>query len=712
LSSGDFSNSGTIKSTGTGGLLLATDVNNAGGTIAADGVGTVTVAYGISQGLVEAQIAGANIALQNSFLVNGTVSTVVGSAIPALAQTFDTITGTVNNLGTIAVADSANLAVAGQFNNTSVIQLNSTNDATILRVEQTGLTLSGGGKLTLTNNSHNSIISTGSPATLTNVNNTISGAGTIGDANLTLVNDGTISATGTGANKLIIDTGPQTIQNNGKISDTTSAGLTIESNVTNAGSITASGPGALLIDDATVTGGIISALAAGSHIDLGAGQLEQANISTVAGSMIDTVAGTTGNEIKGNIGNAGSIVVNNNSQLSLSGPVNNAGTISLNASSNNTTTLAINNVVLTGHGKVTLTDNAANLIDSGASGSFTNLDNTISGAGTIGDASMTLTNSVNGVINANGTNALHLNAGLLVNSGLIESTKTGGLVIGPGNNAVNNGTIAAPVGVIDVQSVLSGTGPAKISGTAQIKFEAANTQQNVVFAAGTGEELSLTNSQTFSGNISGFTGTDSIDLGDISFAAGTTTATYIANSNLGGTLVITDGTHTTDLSMIGTYSQASFNIQSDGHSGTLLLDPPVDTANHTIASGATVTIATAGLGTDTFTGKGGTLVLDLASDFAGKISGFGGQDRIDLADIGFGAQTTLGYSANANGGGTLTVSDATHIAKVALLGNYIASSFAVASDGHGGTFLEAAASTPGQNALALPHAWALTSDRR
>jgi hypothetical protein len=340
---------------------------------------------------------------------------------------------------------------------------------------------------------------------------------------------------------------------------------------------------------------------------------------------------------------------------------------------------------------------------SGGGSALTNIDNTISGAGTIGDASMTLTNSVNGIINASGINALHLNAGLLLNSGLIESTKTGGLVIGADNDAVNNGTIAAAVGLIDVQSALSGTGTAKISGTAQIKFEAANTHQNVVFAASTGEELFL-NSQTFSGNISGFTGTDSIDLEDISFAANTTTATYTPNSNLGGTLAITDGTHTTDLSMVGTYSQASFNVQSDGHGGTLLLDPPVDTANHSIASGATVTIAKAGLGMDTFAGKSGTLVLDLASDFAGKISGFGGRDRIDLADIGFGAQTTLGYSANGNGGGTLTVSDAGHIAKIALLGNYMASSFAVASDGHGGTFLEAAASTPGQNALALPHA--------
>jgi hypothetical protein len=72
--------------------------------------------------------------------------------------------------------------------------------------------------------------------------------------------------------------------------------------------------------------------------------------------------------------------------------------------------------------------------------------------------------------------------------------------------------------------------------------------------------------------------------------------------------------------------------------------------------------------------------LDAGTTFPG--------DGIDLPDIAFGAQTTLAYSENAVGTGcTLTVSDGRHAASIALLGNYIAGSFAAAADGHGGTLV-------------------------
>ena len=81
----------------------------------------------------------------------------------------------------------------------------------------------------------------------------------------------------------------------------------------------------------------------------------------------------------------------------------------------------------------------------------------------------------------------------------------------------------------------------------------------------------------------------------------------------------------------------------------------------------------------------------------------GGQDQIDLGDIAFGANTTLGYAANgANSGGLLSVSDGTHIANIALLGQYIASSFATASDGHGGTLISDPPVSSGSG-LATPH---------
>jgi hypothetical protein len=81
-------------------------------------------------------------------------------------------------------------------------------------------------------------------------------------------------------------------------------------------------------------------------------------------------------------------------------------------------------------------------------------------------------------------------------------------------------------------------------------------------------------------------------------------------------------------------------------------------------------------------------VLDHADDFSGVISGWQDGDSIDLGDILFSANTTLAYAANeANTGGTLIVSDGSHVASLALLGQYTAADFALASDGLGGSLI-------------------------
>jgi hypothetical protein len=153
---------------------------------------------------------------------------------------------------------------------------------------------------------------------------------------------------------------------------------------------------------------------------------------------------------------------------------------------------------------------------------------------------------------------------------------------------------------------------------------------------------------------------------------------------------------------------ASFNISNDGPSGgTLISDPPVDSKPHTIANGSTLELAGAATGKATFAGPTGSLQLNSSQAFSGKIAGFGGQDVIDLGDIAFGANTTLGYRENASDtGGTLNVSDGIHSAHIALLGNYMASSFATAGDGHGGTLITEASTAAAnlQPLITVPHA--------
>ena len=53
-------------------------------------------------------------------------------------------------------------------------------------------------------------------------------------------------------------------------------------------------------------------------------------------------------------------------------------------------------------------------------------------------------------------------------------------------------------------------------------------------------------------------------------------------------------------------------------------------------------------------------------------------------------------------GGILSIKDGTHIAKLALLGNYMATSFVTAADGHGGTLVTEAPRTAQQSLLSHP----------
>ena len=67
--------------------------------------------------------------------------------------------------------------------------------------------------------------------------------------------------------------------------------------------------------------------------------------------------------------------------------------------------------------------------------------------------------------------------------------------------------------------------------------------------------------------------TEEIDLRDISFGNRTKVSFQEANNDLSGTLTVTDGTHTANLTLLGQYSTADFTLASDGVGGTLITDP-------------------------------------------------------------------------------------------------------------------------------------------
>jgi hypothetical protein len=291
------------------------------------------------------------------------------------------------------------------------------------------------------------------------------------------------------------------------------------------------------------------------------------------------------------------------------------------------------------------------------------------------------------------------------------------------------GLYAAPGTTLQISAPLADpSGSATIGTGATLKLDTADSG-SVTFTSSTGT-LILESPSTFSGEIFNFTGNGSLSGSDQIDLKGINDST-VHDSYADGVLTVTSGGDSVNLDLNGSYSLANFDFASDGSGGTIVYDPPVPTSNALVptSSGQTVTAcepptggsATIGAGATlelgaacseavTFSGPTGTLVLGSSStsggqssNFTGTVSGFGAQDVIDLPGIAFDAQTTLGYLPDSNQtGGTLSLADGAQSAKIALLGNYMASSFAVASDNHGGTMVTEASQASNQSFLTNP----------
>jgi len=164
-----------------------------------------------------------------------------------------------NNAGTLIIGDGAMLPLSGIIDNMGTIALNSAGAETDLQLIRHGITLQGGGQVILSDNGGNVIAGTASDVTLTNVDNTISGAGQLGAGQLALTNQGTIIASG--VNALIVDTGANALVNGGTLEATGSGGLSIAGDVANTGLLWANG-GNLIVGGAAIGNG--SALISGS----------------------------------------------------------------------------------------------------------------------------------------------------------------------------------------------------------------------------------------------------------------------------------------------------------------------------------------------------------------------------------------------------------------------------------------------------------------
>jgi len=154
-----------------------------------------------------------------------------------------------------------------------------------------------------------------------------------------------------------------------------------------------------------------------------------------------------------------------------------------------------------------------------------------------------------------------------------------------------------------------------------------------------------------------------------------------ADIQSGGTQVVEGGLAS---SALGTLIDGGvMEVKAGGVTGTFgfVLGPP----------GFPLAVLTFG-GGPAFTSNGGILQLDFSQGYKSPsnapISGFGSSpagvtEELDLRDISFGSATNETFTQLSPTSGTLTVTDGTHTANLALLGQYSATNFSLSSDGNG-----------------------------
>jgi len=255
-----------------------------------------------------------------------------------------------------------------------------------------------------------------------------------------------------------------------------------------------------------------------------------------------------------------------------------------------------------------------------------------------------------------------------------------------GNNAVLTGAVTNPAGTLQIDT----TAPTVSAVTTSPGSGEVTTGHAVTISLAMSEKVTETGAPVLLLN----------DGGTATYKSGSGTSTLAFNYTVASGQVTADlrvaGIVLSSPSAIQDLAGNAANLSAVGSGDTKLgINTPPGSASGPSGGNFTITGITElelfGPSTESVSfasGATGELKLDASSQFNGQIAGFTGQNLLDLADIGFGSNTTLGYTANSgNTGGTLTVSDGTHQANVALLGQYVAANFAMSADGFGGTLV-------------------------
>jgi hypothetical protein len=465
---------------------------------------------------------GSKIDLNNSTITGGVLQT-VGTGYFDVVGSAPTLDG-VKLIGTVDVADGAQIDLAHTITNNGVFAM--TGNYYGARIVTQGATLAGGGKITMTGGVN--YLTGAAGVTLENVDNKISGAGAIGDGSngIKFVNDAAGVVNGSDAtHQMVVNTFSDTVVNKGLIEATGAAGVQILNS-----SINQTGGGKILA-------------VAGSKVDFSGASILGGTLQSSGSGFFETQ--DTGSVIAGATV-SGKVEIGDGKALFAASIVN-SGTFSVDGSYYGSK-LSIEGS-WSGGGDIVLSNFSGNSIV--VAGTWTNVDNTISGAGTIsgsGQAQFT-------------------------NQGTVEAIDTANaLTISTGKAVVNKGVLEASKGALNIADAVTGAGTVLIKNGGVANFE-SSFAENVTFQGANAGVLSLAKADT--GQILGFAAGDKIDLAAIAYSA-SYEAVWRPSA---GSLQIIDTAHAN--SVVATLKLAGeslsgelVTLSSDGAAGTAITLTP------------------------------------------------------------------------------------------------------------------------------------------
>ena len=486
---GGVTNTGTMEAT-NGILAFSGDtVTNTTGKISASNSTLQVINSTLNGGTVTLTGASA-LQLSNGTVQSGTLTNSSTGVIESLSNTTNTLGGAITNPvgGVVQVDNNSTLnLLGGTYTNSGTTEVNSGGNFTILKVNGSAVTATGGGTIALSNNANNIIEGAASTDILTN-QETIQGSGNIGNGIMGLVNSSSGNIIANHNIPLIINTSSSGFNNQGTLTVNAADVLQITTNtpfqnfsgttltggaynvsgtmqfgaagtrlVTNAANITLTGSAAQIIDfnnENVLTGfatnatGASFALAGGANFTTAGNFTNNGTLTVGSGSTFKvngnltnfsgtTLTGGTYN-LTGTLQFNGANVVTNSANITLSGATSQ---ILNQTSGNGLANFATNSssgVFSLGGGRTLTT-----------AGSFTNAGSMVIGSGsmlTVGGTGTTYTQTGgstldDGSLALSGTGLLALNAGTLFGIGSVTGAVKSSGTVSPGNAASSPGVL-------------------------------------------------------------------------------------------------------------------------------------------------------------------------------------------------------------------------------------------------------------------------------